>query len=179
MHPGCAGHLLSRRTALELVRAGLVVLLAARNSAPVAAEESSSSARHREIVHQLFASGVNTGNEALIAALYAPSVTRNGVDTPATVAAADMPITLDDFRQALPDVRASVDALVAEGDLVAALITWRGPHPPAGTHIEGTTMHLFRIEHERIAEQRSVGWDWLEERGLRRLCNPANPLVTP
>ena len=59
-----------------------------------------------------------------------------------------------------PDVLATVDTLIAEADMVAARVTWRGTHPPAGTHIEGHTMHGFRIEQDHIVEQWSAGWDW-------------------
>ncbi len=179
MISGHVGRSLSRRTALEFGGAGLAVLLAARASTAGAAAGASPLARHREIVQRLFDAGVNAGDEALIASLYAPIPTSDAAGASTMPAPAGMPIALPDFRRVASGVRATIEALLAEGDLVAARITWRGPHPPAGTHLEGQTMHLFRFEQEQIIEEWSAGWDWLEDRGVRRVCNPANPLLTP
>jgi hypothetical protein len=175
MLAGYAGRSLSRRTALELGSISLAVLLAARPTQAGAAELS----RQREMVRRLFTDGVNAGDEALITALYAPILAGTDAGGSTPLAPAGMPIPLPTFRRVAPGVTASVDALVAEGDLVAALITWRGPHPPAGTHFEGHTIHLFHIAQAQIIEEWSAGWEWLEDRGVRKVCAPANPLVTP
>jgi len=172
MIAGSVSGALSRRTALALGSASLGQLLATGRSTPVAAEESVTLARHRELVQRLFADGVNAGDEALVASLYAPTLTGTNRMQ------AGMPLPLRDFRLVAPDMRASVDALVAEGDLVAALVTWRGPHPPAGTHIAGQTMHLFRLEQDHIIEQWSVGWDWMEEEWRQPPPTPTNPLAS-
>lgn len=172
MIAGYVDRSLSRRTALELGSASLAIWLATGRSTPVAAEDAPALARHREIVQRLFSDGVNAGDEALITSLYAPTLTGTNRMQ------AGIPLPLRDFRLVAPDMRASVDALVAEGDLVAALITWRGPHPPAGTHIAGQTMHLFRLEQGQIIEQWSVGWDWMDDEWLQAPSASANPLAT-
>jgi hypothetical protein len=142
-------------------------MLTMRPSVVAAAEDASALTRNRALVQRLFADGVNGGDEALVAAHYAPGFAGDGTNAGDIPAPVGMPISLREFREAAPDVTATVDALVAEGDLVAVFVTWRGPHPPAGTHIEGQTMHLFRMALDQIIEEWSAGWDWLEDRGVR------------
>lgn len=170
------GRSLSRRLALAQGSAALA-LLAARSPLSATAASPSPLDRQREIVQQLFTAGINAGDETLIATLYAPSPAATDAGVAAAPAPAGMPISLSAFRRAIPGILATIDDLVAEGNLVAARITWRGPHPPAGTHIEGQTLHLFHLEQDQITAQWAAGWDWLEERGVHTLCTPANPLL--
>jgi predicted ester cyclase len=88
-----------------------------------------------------------------------------------------MPLTIDKFHAEFPDVTVTVEAIVAEDDLVATVATWRGTHPPAGTHLVGRTMHLFHIADELITEEWSTGWDWLAQRGDHPVPRPTNPLA--
>jgi steroid delta-isomerase-like uncharacterized protein len=65
------------------------------------------------------------------------------------------------FKSAFPDMHATVEDVVAEGDKVVTRVTLRGTHqgeveefgPPTGkqVEIEGTTIH--RIEDGKIAEE--------------------------
>ncbi|MFN8677692.1 MAG: ester cyclase [Thermomicrobiales bacterium] len=170
--------LLPRREALQLGGGALAALLAARAPLPAAASPSPLD-RQREIVRHLFVIGINLGDEPLVATLYAPTLAGSDARAATGQGPAGMPIPLGAFRRALPGIIATIADLVAEGDLVAARITWRGPHPPAGTHIVGQTMHLFRVEQDQITAQWSAGWEWLEARGVHTLCTPPNPLLTP
>ena len=66
------------------------------------------------------------------------------------------------YRNAFPDLDATIDSIVAEGDLVAARFTVRGTHEgplpeapdlkPTGTEIEISGMEFDRIENNRLAE---------------------------
>jgi predicted ester cyclase len=90
-----------------------------------------------------------------------------------------MPLPIDQFHAGFPDVYAAVEGVIAEGDLVATRVTWRGTHPPAGTHVVGRTMHLFRITNGQISEEWSAGWEWLAQCGYRSVSQPTNPLAGP
>ncbi|MCA9861663.1 MAG: ester cyclase [Thermomicrobiales bacterium] len=174
-----SGRPLSRRAALEVGGAGLGLLLAAGPPCPATAANPSSLDRQKEIVRRLFDDGINLGDATLLAALYAPTGAGSDAGASSAPAPAGMPIPLRDLRRAIPGIVATIDDLVAEGDLVAARISWRGPHPPQGTHLAGQTMHLFQLDHERVIAQWAAGWDWLEKRGIHTLCTPANPLLEP
>jgi hypothetical protein len=61
--------------------------------------------------------------------------------------------------------------------MMAAVATWHGTHPPAGTHLMGRTMHVFRIANERIIEEWSTGWDWTAPHTRTSAPQSPNPLA--
>ena len=74
---------------------------------------------------------------------------------------------LADIRRALPDFRAEVAAVVAEGDLLAARVTYTGTHegtmigahPPAGS-LTWDAMTFRRFDEEgRVVERWIIGDD--------------------
>ncbi len=74
-------------------------------------------------------------------------------------------------RAAFPDLRFTLDDLVAEGDRVAVRYTARGTHsgafmgiPPTGKQVTFTGIDLFRIAHGRMAEE----WLMFDQLGLLR-----------
>jgi predicted ester cyclase len=62
-------------------------------------------------------------------------------------------------RTSFPDFRGTVEILLAEGDLVAGRVTWRGTQqgpflglPPSGTQVEIAAFHIVRLSAGRIVE---------------------------
>jgi len=72
-------------------------------------------------------------------------------------------------KKAFPDLRMSVQDMVAEGDKVAVLWTFRGTHtgsgyeglPPTGTRVEVRGITIWRIVNGRIVEE----WSSFSETG--------------
>lgn len=63
------------------------------------------------------------------------------------------------FRSAFPDLQATVDQMIAEGDTVAARFTMSGTHqgelfgiPPTGKRIEITGIDVVRFENGKMVE---------------------------
>jgi predicted ester cyclase len=76
-----------------------------------------------------------------------------------------------DFRQGFPDVRSTIEDLIAEGDKVVARWRARATHqgtymriPPTGKEVEFTGISVYRIEGGKIAES----WTIEDELGLMR-----------
>ena len=74
-----------------------------------------------------------------------------------------------DFRAAFPDVRNTVDLMVAEGDLVAARWTTTGTHTgawgevaPTGKAATFSGVNIFRIRDGRVVEL----WNHRDDLGL-------------
>jgi len=75
----------------------------------------------------------------------------------------------EDFRRAFPDLRFSVDLILAEGDLVAArwtatgtnLGTW-GQVQPTGRFVEFSGVNFFRFRGGKVAEL----WNHRDDLGL-------------
>jgi steroid delta-isomerase-like uncharacterized protein len=62
-------------------------------------------------------------------------------------------------RSSFPDIAGTVEDVIAEGDRVAARVTWRGTHegtflgiPPSGKQVSFHAFHIVRFEGDRAAE---------------------------
>ncbi len=67
--------------------------------------------------------------------------------------------TFSEVREAFPDVRVTVEDLVAEGDRVVARVTMRGTHKrdfqglaPTGKLVQVRAIDMFRISNGKIVE---------------------------
>jgi steroid delta-isomerase-like uncharacterized protein len=76
-----------------------------------------------------------------------------------------------DYRQAFPDLRVTVEDLIAEGDRVAARLRFRGTHlgeldgiTPTGRRVDCTGIVISRIEEGKIAED----WANFDDLGMMR-----------
>jgi len=168
---------LNRRSAVRLGSCGLASALAVRTIRSTVAQQSQTLEANKALACRVFEEVVNGRNGAGIAELYAPAFVDRGTWARQMPGPAGMPRTLDQFHDDFPDVTVTVDMAVAEEDLVATMATWHGTHPPAGTHLVGRTMHLFRIANELIVEEWSTGWEWLVQRGDHSIPRPRNPLA--
>ncbi|MCB9149029.1 MAG: ester cyclase [Caldilineaceae bacterium] len=68
------------------------------------------------------------------------------------------------LREAFPDLQASVDMIITEGDLVTALVTFTGTHqgeflgvPPSGQQITWSHVDINRIENGQVVEAWHIG----------------------
>ncbi|CAN5797778.1 hypothetical protein BH23CHL2_BH23CHL2_36300 [soil metagenome] len=73
------------------------------------------------------------------------------------------------FREGFPDLRISIDELVAEGDRVVERVTMRGTHlgpflgiAPTGKYVEVTGVNVCRIEDGKVAER----WGMTDSMGM-------------
>jgi steroid delta-isomerase-like uncharacterized protein len=76
-----------------------------------------------------------------------------------------------DYRQAFPDLRVTVEDLIAEGDRVAARLRFRGTHlgeldgiAPTGRRVDCTGIVISRIEEGKIAKD----WANFDDLGMMR-----------
>jgi predicted ester cyclase len=62
----------------------------------------------------------------------------------------------DNFFVEFPDINLTVNDIIAEGDKVAVLVTWRAANKDTGKKIEMTNANVFKIAKGRIAEAWNV-----------------------
>ena len=67
------------------------------------------------------------------------------------------------FRGGFPDLHATIEEIFANGDWVAARLTWTGTNtgelfgqPPTGKTISVTELEIVRFEHGRIVDLREL-----------------------
>jgi predicted SnoaL-like aldol condensation-catalyzing enzyme len=161
---------LDRRAALARLGGGsLAAVLASRELGSALAQDATpatgSTEANKAIVRRVFEDAINTHNPALVYELYAPEFVDRNASPGQLPGPAGIEQALIYFNTILPDVEVTVDASIAEGDLVATRETWRGTDPTTGREVEGKTLHFWRLADGKIIEEWSAGWEWLEQIG--------------
>ena len=108
---------------------------------------------------------LNRGDLDGYLAIYAPGAVVHGLPDHVSPDAEGHREVLADIRRSLPDFRAQVEAVVAEGDLLAARITYTGTHlgtmrgaAPTGRVLSWEAMTFRRYDDEgRVVERWIVG----------------------
>ena len=162
---------LGRRAALARLGGGsLAAVLASRELGSALAQDATpapgSTEANKAIVLRVFEDAINTHNPALVNELYAPEFVDRSASPGQLPGPAGIEQALIYFNTILPDVEVTVDAIIAEGDLLASRETWRGTDPTTGREVEGKTLHFWRIAEGKIIEEWSAGWEWLEQIGV-------------
>ena len=111
---------------------------------------------------------VYRGNYAVLDEVVSPEYYADRPPDPAGLApGARYAAGFDRLRRAFPDIRISLDALIAEDDLVAVHATLRGTHlgefrgvPPTGKPVTLTATAFRRVRDGRLVEGFAT-WDWL------------------
>lgn len=108
---------------------------------------------NQALVRRFFEEVINQQNVAAIESIFAPSFAQGGEGRGHCGQAAAVRACFSSF----PDVRATINDLVSEGDRVAARMTWRATHggswrgiPATGKHVAWDVMAFLRVRDGRI-----------------------------
>ena len=144
---------------------GLVrfLLCLALLAAPLAAEavpaEGTREARNKAVAARVFEEIFNQGRFEVADAIYAPGFRNHGLKRSVDLRGDQAAVHAE--KHAFPDLRMSVDRMVAEGDLVSVLWTFRGTHtaggygglPPTGARVAMRGITIWRIVDGRITDE--------------------------
>jgi steroid delta-isomerase-like uncharacterized protein len=139
---------------------------------------------NKAVIHRWFEEVWNQGREELIDELRTPDAVGFGLgETPVAVqGASGFKVFYHNLRSSLPDLRVTVEQLVAERDMVAARIQVEGTHmgpglgvPPTGQSVQFSGMLIARISEGRIAES----WNNIDQLGLLRQVGALPPGAGP
>ena len=128
-----------------------------------------STEENERIVRRYIEEAWNRGNVSVVDELMAPGYKRhvNGCPTPLTRDAHKQRLLR--IRRALPDVRLTIEDLIAAGDRVVSRLTLRGTQhetfmgiPPTGRRVTITGIDIARLSDGRIVEQ----WAEMDTLGL-------------
>ena len=129
--------------------------------------DGSVQARNKAVAMRVFDEIFNQGKFQVADEIYAPDFQNHGIHR-----AVDLKTDQDAVhaeKKAFPDLRISVQQMVAEGDKVAVLWTFQGTHtgsgyeglPATGTRVEVRGMTIWRFVDGRIVEE----WSSFSETG--------------
>jgi steroid delta-isomerase-like uncharacterized protein len=124
-------------------------------------------ARNKAVAMRVFDEIFNQGKFQVASEIYAPDFRNHGVHRTIDLQTDQEWVHAE--KKAFPDLRISVQQIVAEGDRVAVLWTFQGTHtgsgyeglPATGTRVEVRGMTIWRIVDGRIVEE----WSSFSEMG--------------
>ena len=145
----------------ELVSAGV------QATVPTTKEE-----RNKAVALRVFEEIFNQGKFSVADEIYAPDFKNHGLDLDGHDRFADLRTdqnAVHDEKKAFPDLKMTVNKMVAEGDLVAVHWTFRGTHthggyaglPATGTKVLMTGITIWRIVDGKIKDE----WSSFNEMG--------------
>jgi steroid delta-isomerase-like uncharacterized protein len=125
---------------------------------------------NKDKIRRLFDEVLNAGKLSLLDTLIGAAYVDHNPSPGQPAGAAGVKGKVEALRAAFPDLRYTLEDLVAEGELVAARYSWRGTHkgeaflgiPPSGKSILVRGMDFYRLRDGRIVEH----WDNIDELGM-------------
>ena len=116
-------------------------------------------ARNKAVAARVFEEIFNQGRFEVADAIYAPGFSNHGLKRNVDLQEDQAAVHAE--KHAFPDLRMSVDRMVAEGDLVSVLWTFRGTHtaggygglPATGARVEMRGITIWRIVDGRITDE--------------------------
>ena len=117
--------------------------------------------QHKDLVRRIVDDMFNVGKVQVAAEIFAPDFVDRGHETQAgkTVGPEGFAHFVSAIRSALPDIRATIHNMIAEGDYVAMWNTATATHrgelfgiPPSGGRISMKDFHFFRFQNGKIVE---------------------------
>ena len=124
-------------------------------------------ARNKAVAMRVFDEIFNQGKFQVANEIYAPDFQNHGLRRSVDLRTDQEAVHAE--KKAFPDLRMSVQEMIAEGDKVAVLWTFQGTHtgsgykglPPTGTRVEVRGITIWRIVDGRIVEE----WSSFSETG--------------
>ena len=146
-----------------LILFSLVLPAAARATVPTTKEE-----RNKAVALRVFEEIFNQGKFSVADEIYAPDFKNHGLNRPDADLKTDQDAVHAE-KKAFPDLKMTVNNMVAEGDLVAVHWTFRGTHthggyaglPATGTKVSMTGITIWRIVDGKITDE----WSSFNEMG--------------
>ena len=146
--------ILSSRAAIALLTASIWCL-----GASVARADLATAERNKAVARRVFDEIFNEKRADVAAQIYAPDFVNHGLHRDASLAE-DQAAAQGEVK-AFPDLRMTVERIVAEGDYVTVLWTFRGTHtawgygglPPTGARIEMRGITIWRVIDGKLHDE--------------------------
>lgn len=127
--------------------------------------------RNKEIVRQMMEEGINGTNSAVLDEVIAPDAVDHTGPPGLVPGPEGIKQGLEGFRSAFPDAKATIEAMVAEGDMVSYRVTMRGTNtgpfmgmPATGKAFAAGSLTLVRIADTKVVEH----WSYLDSGSMMR-----------
>ncbi len=147
-----------RKTSLLLFVALATVCTAVAADSPLPPDRTSQEARNKAVAARVFEEIFNQGKFQVADEIYASDFVNHGLHRNFDLQADQAAVHAE--KKAFPDLKMTVDLMVAEADLVTVVWTFRGTNtaagyglPPTGARIELRGITVWRIVDGKIREE--------------------------
>lgn len=137
-----------------------------------------SAEENKALVRRFVEECINEGNPDAADGLFAPDFVGHYPGLPEVNSAEAWKQLAPAYFTAFPDLRETIEDIIAEGDRVAYRVTWSATHegemmgiPPTGRRVAVTGMRIIRVSEGKIAEQ----WGQDETLGLMQQLGAIPP----
>ncbi|MEP6995467.1 MAG: ester cyclase [Acidobacteriota bacterium] len=128
-----------------------------------------STERNKALIRRLFDEVLNGGKLGLLDQLVGSSYVEHNPVANQAAGGAGVRVKIEAMKAAFPDLRFTLEELIAEGEIVAARYYWRGTHKgtflgiaPTGRRLSVRGMDFYRLEDGRLIEH----WEIVDEFGM-------------
>ena len=124
--------------------------------------------QNKAISRRVFEEIISQGNLSLVDEIFASNYVDHDPANPDVSGPDGFKLLVSKYRSAFPDLRLTVNDVVAEGDKVVARWTWSGTHegdlegvPPTGKKMGGEEITISRLSGGKVEED-WANWDALD-----------------
>lgn len=127
------------------------------------ADAAATTAKNKELVRNIFLQAINEKHLGHFDETYAVDVIDHSAYPDQAPGLVGLKKAVGDLLNDIPDLKVTLQDIIAEGDRVATRETWKGTKKSSGKSGTGNTIHFFIIRDNKVTEEWSQGWDWLDK----------------
>jgi ketosteroid isomerase-like protein len=118
--------------------------------------------QNKQLVLRLFNEVLNQKSLHVIDEIYTQNMTDHSAFPDQVPGVDGIKSAINGFFESFDNIKITVEDVIVEEDKVVTREFWRVTHKASGKVAEGTVIHIFRVHDNRITDEWSRGWDWLE-----------------
>lgn len=117
--------------------------------------------KNKELVKRVYSEMANKQNYDLIDSFFAADIFDHGAFEGQEQGLTGFKKAVTEFLGMFSKVEIHVESMIAEGDFVSTIETWKVIRKSDKKELSGQTIHWFRIKNGRITDEWSKGWEWV------------------
>ena len=118
--------------------------------------------RNKKLVLRVFDEVFNGRALSLVGEIYDPEVVDHSAFPDQAPGAKGITSAIQGLLDTVDGLTINVEDVIGEGDRGVTLENWKGTYRGTGKTVQGQVIHIFRIQNDRITDEWSRGFDWLE-----------------
>ena len=115
---------------------------------------------NKTLVKSVFSQMAAAQNYSLIDSFFATNIFDHSAFEGQVQGLAGFKKAVADFLGSFSHIEITIEAMIADGDLVSTRETWKVTRAADKKELTGQTMHWFTVKDGKITDEWSKGWEW-------------------